>query len=362
MAPASSKDEQSSPRRSTSSVADGLCAMFSCCFQPTHAGQEDDDSIYMSQQQMSARKLNLFHSDSFLSSSSSKGEASIEQSVVLAGYQPPPRWVKDEVIDACSLCSDAFDLFNRKHHCRGCGLVFCKACASNSDRVIKFGFLEPVRLCNMCATQAMLENEFYEKHLPLLEAGDVLNKYGLLRKRAVQFKFIRSKSILQYQRIDMELRQFHGTSIICSRVTRQRKANIVSYVCILTGEIKAISLDMVTSVREAALDKDCPDLGFVIVAGDQEHKFDAASAHKRTQWVQAIKSARNVRNALIATEREKRAKLIAQENDEIKKMAESMRGIEDRKASFHEDRLRKRAEKRESLRAKYSISSITSTA
>lgn len=190
--------------------------MFSCCFQPAHAGLEDDDSIYMSQQQMSARKLNILSTGSSILSigGSNKGDscASVEQSVVLAGYQPPPRWVKDAVIDACSLCSDAFDLFNRKHHCRGCGLVYCKSCASNSDRVIKFGFLEPVRLCNPCAGQATLENEFYEKHLPLLEAGDVLNKYGLLRKRAVQFKFIRSKSILQYQRIDMELRQFHGTS------------------------------------------------------------------------------------------------------------------------------------------------------
>lgn len=117
---------------------------------------------------------------------------------------------------------------------------------------------------------------------------------------------------------------------------------------------------MITNVREAALDKECPDLGFVIVVGDQEHRFDAASAHKRTQWVLAIRSACSVRNALIAAEREKRAKLLAHENDEIKRMAESLRQMEDRKASFHEDRLRKRAEQRESLRAKYSISSSTS--
>lgn len=126
-----------------------------------------------------------------------------------------------------------------------------------------------------------------------------------------------------------------------------------------TGEIKAISLDMITSVREATLDKECPNLGFVVVTGDQEHRFDAPTAHKRSQWVQAIRCARDVRNALIASERERRAKLIAQENAEIKKMADTMRKLEDRKASFHEDRLRKRAERRESLRAKYSISSST---
>lgn len=117
---------------------------------------------------------------------------------------------------------------------------------------------------------------------------------------------------------------------------------------------------MITDVRDAALDKENPELGFVITVGDQQHRFDAMSAHKRTQWVQAIQSACDVRSALIAAEREKRAKMISQENEEIKKRADSMRKMEDRKASFQEDRLRKRAEQRESLRAKYSISSSTS--
>lgn len=117
---------------------------------------------------------------------------------------------------------------------------------------------------------------------------------------------------------------------------------------------------MITSVREAALDKENPSLGFVVVAGDEEHRFDAPTALKRTQWVQAIRCARDVRNALIVSEREKRARLLAQENDEIKKMADTMRRLEDRKASFHEDRLRKRAERRESLRAKYSAPATTS--
>uniref|UniRef100_K3X861 FYVE-type domain-containing protein n=1 Tax=Globisporangium ultimum (strain ATCC 200006 / CBS 805.95 / DAOM BR144) TaxID=431595 RepID=K3X861_GLOUD len=330
------------PNADASSVADRFRALFSCCFQPSSAG-DDDGSIYMSQQQMSARRMSLFRDDStteFLSgsvlgSNANGTPSSVEQAVVLAGYQHPPRWVKNELIDACTLCSDAFDLFNRKHHCRGCGLVYCGKCTSGTDRVIKFGFLEPVRLCQPCLAQAKLENAFYETHLPLLEAGEVLNKYGLLRKRAVQFKFIRAKSILQYQRIDIELRQFHG-------------------------DIKAISLDMITDVREAALDKERPDLGFIITVGDQQHRFDAPSAHKRTQLVQAIQSARDVRNALIATEREKRAKLISQENEEIRKRADSLQQMEERKASFHEDRLRKRAEQRESLRAKYSLSSSTS--
>lgn len=196
----------------TGGAAAGLCAMVSWCFQAPvdHAPGDGDDAVYMSRQQQ--QRAGSGRALAFLRSNSASASSTAEETVELAGYQSPPRWVKDTVSDACAICDSAFDMFNRRHHCRGCGLVCCGACAAHSDRVVKFGFLEPVRLCAPCAAQAARENEFYETHLPLLEAGEVLNKYGLLRKRAVQFRFIRSKSILQYQRIDMELRQFHGTS------------------------------------------------------------------------------------------------------------------------------------------------------
>ena len=131
--------------------------------------------------------------------------------VLLAGYHPPPRWVKDELVEACSLCSDQFDFFlTRKHHCRSCGLVYCKSCASHFARVAKYGFVEPVRLCNTCNAQVKGENLFYDTHLPAMEAGDVFTKHGLLRKRVVHLKFVRAKNIFQYQSIDVETRQYQG--------------------------------------------------------------------------------------------------------------------------------------------------------
>lgn len=43
---------------------------------------------------------------------------------------PVAQWVPDESVAQCPTCSARFSLFNRKHHCRACGGVFCHACSS----------------------------------------------------------------------------------------------------------------------------------------------------------------------------------------------------------------------------------------
>ncbi|KAF4319709.1 hypothetical protein BBO99_00006185 [Phytophthora kernoviae] len=207
-------------------------------------------------------------------------------------------------------------------------------CSGNFDRVVKFGFVEPVRLCHNCAATAKNENGFYEKHLPLLETGDLFSKYGLLRKRHVLLKFVRDKNFFQYQKVDPESRAFEG-------------------------EIKAIPLDNITDVRGVDASQDNADVGIVIAVGDQTHRFDATTALKREQWVEAITSARSVRGALLAAEREKRAKQVEKENEEIRRMSENLQKMEERRTSFQEDRIRRRAEKREQLRAKYNLAAAS---
>lgn len=39
-------------------------------------------------------------------------------------------WVKDDAVTECFQCNSVFTLFNRRHHCRGCGRIFCDSCSS----------------------------------------------------------------------------------------------------------------------------------------------------------------------------------------------------------------------------------------
>lgn len=39
-------------------------------------------------------------------------------------------WEKDDKATICQLCSDAFNLTNRRHHCRACGVLCCDKCSS----------------------------------------------------------------------------------------------------------------------------------------------------------------------------------------------------------------------------------------
>jgi len=65
-----------------------------------------------------------------------------------------PAWVPDDAATQCKNCSKTFDFFNRKHHCRYCGQIFCNACSSNYKLLpIEFGVREPQRTCGSCAAE-----------------------------------------------------------------------------------------------------------------------------------------------------------------------------------------------------------------
>lgn len=40
------------------------------------------------------------------------------------------KWVDDETVSNCSNCDSYFSFFNRKHHCRFCGQIFCSVCVN----------------------------------------------------------------------------------------------------------------------------------------------------------------------------------------------------------------------------------------
>ncbi|CAL0307907.1 unnamed protein product [Lupinus luteus] len=79
-------------------------------------------------------------------------------------WQPKPAdvsrdfWMPDRSCRVCYECDSHFTLFNRKHHCRLCGRIFCANCTTNSTPAFSSqrnsrDEMEKIRACNYCYKQ-----------------------------------------------------------------------------------------------------------------------------------------------------------------------------------------------------------------
>lgn len=81
-------------------------------------------------------------------------------------------WLKDEGSDQCvgchvkyvatnfvhypidrtklNVCRFRFTLYERKHHCRNCGQLFCNKCSRFESEISRLRILKPVRVCQAC--------------------------------------------------------------------------------------------------------------------------------------------------------------------------------------------------------------------
>mmetsp|Transcript_39271 Transcript_39271/g.79321 ORF Transcript_39271/g.79321 Transcript_39271/m.79321 type:complete len:164 (-) Transcript_39271:34-525(-) len=67
---------------------------------------------------------------------------------------PKPTWFADRDYKACICCKAPFTTFKcRRHHCRGCGLVFCNACTPPPKMFLPLHFSRKTaqRCCGTCA-------------------------------------------------------------------------------------------------------------------------------------------------------------------------------------------------------------------
>ena len=73
----------------------------------------------------------------------------------------PMMWIPDCRVGRCFDCSVEFTLIKRKHHCRGCGRIFCYACSSYKVSPATYGApSQPKqRMCAFCAKNARQSKE-----------------------------------------------------------------------------------------------------------------------------------------------------------------------------------------------------------
>ncbi|KAK9748548.1 hypothetical protein RND81_02G065900 [Saponaria officinalis] len=62
-------------------------------------------------------------------------------------------WVPDEAVSKCTGCGSDFSAFNRRHHCRNCGDVFCDKCTQGRTPLTSEENAQPVRVCDRCMAE-----------------------------------------------------------------------------------------------------------------------------------------------------------------------------------------------------------------
>ena len=72
-------------------------------------------------------------------------------------------WVPDEDVQNCYNCgSKFFSLFNRKHHCRVCGNIFCKSCLETFFEITLYNERQEIKACAYCIEKKRELNNIYK--------------------------------------------------------------------------------------------------------------------------------------------------------------------------------------------------------
>ncbi|CAM6063442.1 unnamed protein product [Sphagnum tenellum] len=88
-------------------------------------------------------------------------------------------WVPDEAATKCSNCSVEFSAFNRRHHCRNCGDLFCDRCTQGRTALTAEPDAEVVRVCDHClaeVTQRLTNTKDTSNRVPVLRTHEDLAK------------------------------------------------------------------------------------------------------------------------------------------------------------------------------------------
>ena len=89
----------------------------------------------------------------------------------------PPNWVPDDQVETCMSrnCETAFTFWQRRHHCRLCGGVFCASCTEKRAMMPDiFGSKDPQRVCEPCFSRLEpLQDQLAEANANALRQNEV---------------------------------------------------------------------------------------------------------------------------------------------------------------------------------------------
>ncbi|CAD5120926.1 DgyrCDS9481 [Dimorphilus gyrociliatus] len=75
-----------------------------------------------------------------------------------------PVWVPDNKTTECFGCQVNFTTFNRRHHCRKCGKIFCGTCSKYKELIVSQDRKKPLRVCFNCFSKRNQSSNSLERN------------------------------------------------------------------------------------------------------------------------------------------------------------------------------------------------------
>ncbi|CAA0836784.1 RING/FYVE/PHD zinc finger superfamily protein [Striga hermonthica] len=75
------------------------------------------------------------------------------KNIIKPANEEKDHWVPDEAVTKCTACRADFSAFNRRHHCRNCGDIFCDKCTQGRIALTEEEHAQPVRVCDQCMAE-----------------------------------------------------------------------------------------------------------------------------------------------------------------------------------------------------------------
>lgn len=126
-------------------------------------------------------------------------------------------WVDDDSVDECYKCHSAFSWYNRRHHCRGCGRVFCYGCSTHNiyaSETNKSGLIDPEKYLIDClrkvkgmASYRACEEcmQIYKK---IKELSSLVLIFELLPLEITEYYNLRKVNRMWYETCNLSLSRF----------------------------------------------------------------------------------------------------------------------------------------------------------
>jgi len=155
-------------------------------------------------------------------------------------------WVRDEEVIKCYSCFVEFGFFTRRHHCRGCGNVFCSRCTTRKLILPSFS-PKPLRVCERCWRQAekKLQNLGYS-HLSQSEETETPPPLSFPQSDVSEAHTHGIQTSTQEKQGTLELQPFQAESLTDRVVTQTPTA----------AELRCLDKDLITAMKERGYGED----------------------------------------------------------------------------------------------------------